>query len=187
MVACQYGGHFIGATMDISSAFFSLERVWLQVQQYLLNNVLTWAMAVQLVAGGFAFLLAHKAAGALRSWIGRLMVQSGLSETDYDRRKYEMFFKITDPFLSVLFLGIAFSVTHYFNWPEEGLKVLLTLSFAAFLSDFSPHRQLIVTGQEFSPRQSGFGPFCVSSILWNPYTVYRRVSLSQSVKCMFRC
>ena len=133
MVAWQYEGHFIGATMDISSAFFSLEKIWSQVQQYLLNHVLTWATAVQLVAGSFAFLLARKAAGALRSWIGRLKVQSDLSDTDNDRQNYEMFLKITDPFLSFLFLGIAFSVTHHFNWPEEGLRVLFTLSYAAFL------------------------------------------------------
>ena len=140
MVTCQVEGRLIGtlwSTMDISSAFFSLEKIWSQVQQYLLNHLLTWAMAAQLAAGGVAFLLAHKAALALRSWIERLIAQSGLSETDYDRQKYEMFFKTTDAFLLCLFLGIAFGVTSYFNWPEEGLKVLFTLSFAMFFIRFS--------------------------------------------------
>lgn len=83
--------------MDISSAFLSSEKIWSQVQQYFFNHVLTWAIAAQLTVGGFAFLLVHKAVKALRSLIGRRMVQSGLSETDYDRRKYEMFLKVTDP------------------------------------------------------------------------------------------
>ena len=122
--------------MDISSAFFSLEKIWSQIQQYLLNHVLTWAMAAQLTAGGVAFLLAHVTARALRSWIGRLIAQSGLSETDSDRQKNEMLLKITGPFLPFLFLGIAFCVTHYFNWPEEGLRVLFVLSIAAFFVRF---------------------------------------------------
>jgi hypothetical protein len=122
--------------MDISSAFSSLEKIWLQVQPYLLNHVLTWAMAAQLAAGGVTLLLAHMAARALRSWIERLMAQSDLSETDSDRQKNEMFLKITGPFLSLLFLGIAFCVAHDFNWPEEGLRVLFTLSIAAFLVRF---------------------------------------------------
>lgn len=121
--------------MDSSSAF-SLEKIWSQVQQYLMNHVLTWAMAAQLAASGVALLLAHRAARALRSWIERLMAQSGLSETDSDRQRNEMFLKITGPFLSFLFLGIAFRVTHHFNWPEEGLRVLFTLSLAAFLVRF---------------------------------------------------
>ncbi len=121
--------------MDFSSLFLSSGRIWSQVQQYFLDHVLTWAIAVQLAVGGFAFLLAHKAAKALRSWIGRLIVQSGLDEPshDQDRRKYEILLKVTDPFLSVLFLEIAFSVAQHFNWPEEGIKVLLVLSLAVFL------------------------------------------------------
>ena len=120
--------------MDNLSLFF--ERIWSQAQQYLLNHVLTWAMAAQLTAGGVACLLARMAARALRAWIGGLMAQSGLGETDSDRQTNEMFLKITGPFLTFLFLGIAFSVTHHFSWPEEGLRALFTLSGAAFLVRF---------------------------------------------------
>jgi len=125
--------------MDLSYVFLSSGKIWWQVQQYFLNHLLTWAMAAQLAVGGFAFLLAHKAAEALRAWIGRLMVQSGLSEAshDYERRKYEMFLKVTGPFLSVIFLGIALAVAQRFNWPEEGIKVLLILSLAVFLVRFT--------------------------------------------------
>jgi hypothetical protein len=63
--------------MDVSSAFLSSEKIWPQVQQYFLNHVLTWAIAAQLTVGGFAFLLVYQAVKALRSRIGRLMVQSG--------------------------------------------------------------------------------------------------------------
>ena len=124
--------------MDFSHLFFPSGKIWSQVQQYFLNHVLTWAMAAQLAAGGFAFLLAHIASEALRSWVGRLMDQCDLCEAshDYERRKYEIFLKAADPFLSVLFLGIALAVAQRFNWPEEGLKVLLILSFALFLFRF---------------------------------------------------
>jgi small-conductance mechanosensitive channel len=47
-----------------------------------------------------------------------------------------MFLKVTDPFLSVLFLGIALSVAQYFKWSDEGLKVLLTVSLSLFLLRF---------------------------------------------------
>jgi small-conductance mechanosensitive channel len=124
--------------MDFPYMFLSSGKIWSQVQQYLLDHVLIRAMAAQLAAGGLAFLLAHKAAKALRSWIGRLMDQCGLCEAshDFDRRNYEIFLKVTDSFLSVLFLGVAFSAARHFNWPEQGLKVLLTLSLSVFLFRF---------------------------------------------------
>ncbi|MGA2228549.1 MAG: mechanosensitive ion channel domain-containing protein [Syntrophobacteraceae bacterium] len=121
--------------MDFSYVFLFFGKSWPLVQQYFLNHVLTWAMAAQLAVGGFAFLLAHRGAEAIRSWIGRLMDECDLCEAsqDYERRKYEIFLETTDPFLSVLLLEIAFSAAERFNWPEEGLKVLLILSLAMFL------------------------------------------------------
>ena len=70
--------------MDISSLFLSLEKIRSQLQHFLLNHVLTWTTAAQLATGGFAVLLAHKAAGAVRSWFERRMVLSGLSEESSD-------------------------------------------------------------------------------------------------------
>jgi small-conductance mechanosensitive channel len=124
--------------MDFFHLFLSSGKIWSQVQQYFLNHLLTWAMAAQLAAGGFAFLLAHIASEAIRSRVGHLMDQCDLCEAshDYERRKYEIFLKAADPFLSVLFLGILLAVAQRFNWPEEGLKVLLILSFALFLFRF---------------------------------------------------
>ena len=87
--------------MDISSAFLSLEKFWSQLQQYLLNHVLTWAMAAQLAAGCFAFLLAHKAAGSFRSWFERHMALFGLSEESSDLRKTRTFLKVARPILFV--------------------------------------------------------------------------------------
>ena len=124
--------------MDLSYMFLSLGKIWSQVQQHFFDHVLFWAMAGQLAVGGFVFLLAHLAGKALRSWIGRLIDQCGTCEAsrEFDRRKYEMFLKAGDPFLSVLFLGIALGVAQYFKWSDEGLKVLLTLSLSVFLFRF---------------------------------------------------
>jgi len=124
--------------MDIPYMFLSSVKIWPQVQQYFLDHVLTWAVAAQLAVGGLAFLLAHNAAKALHSWVGRLMDQCVLCEAshEYERQKYEISLKVTGPFLSVLFLVIAVAVARRFNWPEEGLKVLLILSSAVFLFRF---------------------------------------------------
>jgi len=124
--------------MDFSYVFSTSGIIWAHFQQYFLDHVLSWAMAAQLAVGGFVFLLAHKAAKALRSWIGRLIDKCGACEAshEFDRRKYEMFLKVADPFLSVLFLGISLCVAQYFKWSDEGLKVLLTLSLSVFLFRF---------------------------------------------------
>jgi small-conductance mechanosensitive channel len=122
--------------MDISSVFLSSEKIRPQVQQYLLNHFFTWAMAAQLAAGGFAFLLAHKAAGAIRSWFERHMALSGLSEESSDLRKTKTFLEVVRPILSVIFLEIALRVAQHFHWPAEGLETLLFLALALFLVQF---------------------------------------------------
>ncbi len=50
----------------------------------------------QLAVGSVAFPMAHMAAEVLRAWIGRLMVQSALSEAshDYEREVYEIFLRL---------------------------------------------------------------------------------------------
>ena len=93
-------------------------------------------MAAQLAAGGFAFLLAHKAAGAVRSWFERHMALSGLSEESSDLQKTKKFLKVARPILSVLFLEIAFRLAHHFDWPSEGFEVLLFVAFAMFFVRF---------------------------------------------------
>ena len=119
--------------MDISSAFLSLEKFWSQLQQHLLNHVLTWAMAAQLAVGCFAFLLALKAAGSFRSWFERHMALFGLGEESSDLRKARIFLRVARPILFVIFLQIALSLTHHFEWPSEGLEVLLFVALAMFL------------------------------------------------------
>ncbi|SPF39622.1 membrane hypothetical protein [Syntrophobacter sp. SbD1] len=122
--------------MNISSVFVSLQKIWQQVQQYLLNDVLTRPMAVQLAAGGFALLLAHKAAGAFRSWFERQMDLSGLSEESSDLQKTRSFLKVVRPILAVLFLEIALRLSHHFEWPADGIETLLFLALAMFFVRF---------------------------------------------------
>ena len=120
--------------MDTPSVFLSLEKIWSQVPQYLLDHVLTWAMAVQLAIGGLAFLLAHKATGAIRSWFERQMALAGLGEESPDLRKTRTFLKVARPLLWVLLLEIAFRLTQHFSLPGEGLATLLLLAVAAFFT-----------------------------------------------------
>ncbi len=122
--------------MDSSSLLLSLEKIRSQLQHLLLNHVLTWAMAAQLATGSFAFLLAHQAAGAVRSWFERRMVLSGLSEESSDLQKTKKFLKLAGPLLSVLFLEIALTLAHRFNWPSEGIEALLFVAIGLFFVRF---------------------------------------------------
>jgi hypothetical protein len=54
--------------MNIWGKLLSFEKIWLQVRKCLVNDVLTWAMTVQLSAGGPALPLAHKADGDFLSF-----------------------------------------------------------------------------------------------------------------------
>ena len=119
--------------MDVSSALPFLENLWTQVDQYSVSHVLTWAMAVQLVAGGFAFLLAYKTAGAFGSWFERHMALSGLEEESSELRKANTFLKVVRPVLTVILLGIVFRLAHHLSWPAEGVEALLIVAFAMFL------------------------------------------------------
>ncbi|MGO9022513.1 MAG: mechanosensitive ion channel family protein [Syntrophobacteraceae bacterium] len=119
--------------MEISSVFLSLGKIWGELQQHLVNHVLTWAMAVQLAAGVFAFLLAHKAAEAFPSWFERHMALSGLSEESSDLRKIRVFLKVVRPILAVLFLETALRLANHFHWPAEGIETLIFAALAMFL------------------------------------------------------
>jgi small-conductance mechanosensitive channel len=106
------------------------------IPQYLLRYVFTWSAAAQLAVGVITFLLAHRAAGAIRSRFERQMALSALSQESSDLRKARTFLKAARPMISVLLLGIAFRLANYFNWPSECLEVLLTLALGLFLTRF---------------------------------------------------
>jgi small-conductance mechanosensitive channel len=105
------------------------------LQQYLLNHIFTWSVAVQLAVGGVVFLLAHNAAVAVYLWFERNMALSGLCD-ESDLQKIRTFLTIDRPLVSVLLLGIAFRIARRFAWPSECLELLLMLSFGLFLTRF---------------------------------------------------
>ncbi len=106
------------------------------IQQYFLSNVFTWSVAVQLAICVIAFVLAHKATGAVCSWFGHQMALSTLSEGCSELQKIRTFLKVIRPLLSVLFLGVALLFAQHFNWPSDCLGLLLTLAFGVFLTRF---------------------------------------------------
>ncbi len=111
--------------MDFFSEALSYEKIWPQVQQYFLDHFFTLAIAAQLTVGSFAFLLTYKAAKALRSWLGRLMDQSGLSEAshDHDRRRYEIFLRLESLEMIAYLPGSLSScepLTPTMGWPMCG-------------------------------------------------------------------
>jgi small-conductance mechanosensitive channel len=106
------------------------------ILQDFLNQVLTRAVATQLAVGVIAFLLAHKAAGAIRKWFERYMALSDPSVESSDLRKARTFLKVVRPIFSVLILGIAFRLAHHFDLPAEALEVFLIVAFGLFLIRF---------------------------------------------------
>jgi small-conductance mechanosensitive channel len=122
--------------MDFSSALLFSEKIRQHIQQYVVNDVLTWAVAAQLAAGGLAFLLAHKAAGAMRSWFERHLALSGLDKESSDLRRTRSFLKVIRPILSFVLLEISLRLAQHFNRPAGVLEILLFLALAMFFVRF---------------------------------------------------
>jgi small-conductance mechanosensitive channel len=125
------------------------------IRHFLIDHGFTWFAAIQFAVGGTAFLLAHVAAGAICSWFERQMALSDLREESSELRRARTFLKVIRPMLSVLILGVAFRLAHYFNWGSEGLEVLLTLAFGLFLTRF------LVT-----PVQNRYWAGIITSFIW---------------------
>ena len=103
------------------------EKFLSQAREYFLHNVLSWAMLVQIGVVGLALLSAHKATGAIHSWLSRQQTQYPVLQESF---RETPFLKVIGPLLAVIFIWIAARTAHHFNWAHEGLITALILLIA---------------------------------------------------------
>jgi hypothetical protein len=86
------------------------------------QQVLSWAMAVQVVVIAGAILLAFRAIWSLNAWIARLEKQPSLpSELQVELPQLEVFKRVIRSFLVFIFIGIAYGIAGHYHWAREGL------------------------------------------------------------------
>lgn len=121
--------------MDVSSYQDFIGKAVLQIEDYILNQVFSWAMAAQIMVVVFSFLLAHHATAAIRAWFTRQQEKCFLRpESCGDLTKLTNFMGVIRPFLAFIFVWIAFSSARHLNWDRDGLQTALSLLAALFLA-----------------------------------------------------
>lgn len=112
----------------------SVETILSQSQAYFFHHVLSWSMAVQIGVVGVALLLAHRATGAMRSWLSRQQEHPALQGFGGEIP----FLRVLEPMFAALFIWIAARTAHHFDWARDGLNVALVISVAlVFIRLFS--------------------------------------------------
>ena len=121
--------------MDVSSYYNFIGKAVLQIQDYIHQQVLSWAMGIQIIIVAFSILLAHHATAAIRAWFARQQEKCDLRpETCGDLKKLTNFLRVIRPFLAFVFVWIALSSARHLNWSYDGLETALILLVALFLA-----------------------------------------------------
>ena len=121
------------------------EQIGSQARDYFSQNVLSWAMAVQVVVIIGALLLARKVGGAMRTWLTRQREQyATLPETSADLAVLFDSVNVIDAFLAFLLMAIAYNIAGYFNWPSNELFaagiILIALTLVRLFTDRMKNR-----------------------------------------------
>lgn len=116
-----------------------------QAREYFFLQVLSWAMAAQVVVIGGAILLAHQATRALNIWFTRLQRQCALvPDLCADIPLLMTFKKVITSFLAFIFVLIAFNIAVHYHWPREGLHIagvfLLALTLVRLFTEEMKNR-----------------------------------------------
>jgi small-conductance mechanosensitive channel len=113
--------------MNVSFDLVSFERLFSQAREYCYQNVLSWAMLVQIGVVALALLLAHKTTRAIHSWFSRQQAQYPVLQESFGEIP---FLKVIGPMLAMTFIWIASRTAHHFHWAHEGLITALILLIA---------------------------------------------------------
>jgi len=99
-------------------------------REYFLQQVLTWAMLLQIGVMAVGLWLIHRATNAIHTWFNRQLAQHPaflVSEKEIP------FLGVIEPLFGLLFLWIAEGTAHHFHWPREaltaGLAIMIALIF----------------------------------------------------------
>jgi hypothetical protein len=121
--------------MNISLDLAQFQKIWSQAQAYFSQHVLSWSMAAQIVVIGCAFLLSHKASGAMRAWLTRQQAQYATHpEARADLAILLNSVKVINTFIAFILVSIAVSIADHFNWPRNELYAVGIIFIALTLT-----------------------------------------------------
>ena len=120
--------------MDVAVALGWFQKMWAQAQVYFLYDVLSWAMAAQIVVAGVVLFLAHRATRGINTWLSRLETQCSLEpDLGAELPFLVTFKKVINSALAFIFLRIAYGFAEHFNWPRQGLYTFFVILLALTL------------------------------------------------------
>ena len=100
----------------------SFPEIWSRFQAYFREDVLSWAMAVQLAVIAAAIILAFQAVRGIKVWLARLQEQPSLPpEMRAELPQLAVFKRVIRSFLVFILVWIAYSIAGHFHWPRQGL------------------------------------------------------------------
>jgi small-conductance mechanosensitive channel len=122
-----------------------LNHLGAQARDYFFQDVLSWAMAVQVVVVALAILLAFRGVRGIDAWLARLQEQSSLPpELQADLPKLKVFKRVIRSFLAFIVIWIAYGIAGHFHWPRHGLYtaavILAALTLVRLFTGEMKHR-----------------------------------------------
>jgi hypothetical protein len=133
-----------------------------RIREFILVQVFSWSMPIQLAVIVGAFWLARHVTRALRAWCDRVAKKcpEGSSIGD-DLARIIDFLRVVTPFLTFLIIWIAFGVAEHFQWPREALYSAGVFCIALTLVR-------LLTGQ----MQDRFWAGVLQTVIWLSATLY---------------
>lgn len=122
-----------------------IDQLLSQARDYFFHNVLSWAMAAQIMVVGGALLLANRASRGINAWFARLEEQcSSVPELRAELPCLTIFKKVIYSSLAFIFLWIAYGIADHFDWAREGLYafcvILLALTLVRLFTEAMKNR-----------------------------------------------
>jgi small-conductance mechanosensitive channel len=111
-----------------------LHEIWARAQAFFFQEVLSLAMALQVLVIAVAILLAFRAIRGLRDWLNLLQKKSTLTpELQAGLPQLKVFRKVIRAFLVFLFIWVAHGIAGHYHWPREGLHAAGIIALALTL------------------------------------------------------
>ena len=120
--------------MTSLSVLAYLHDIWSRARDFFFQEVLSFAMAVQILVVACAILLSFRAVRGLRDWVNLLQKKSTLTpELQAGLPQLKVFRKVIRAFLVFLFIWIAHGIAGHYHWPREGLHAAGIIALALTL------------------------------------------------------
>ena len=108
--------------MGIPLNLASFDQLVSEAREYFSLNVLSWAMAAQIVVVGVVLFLTKRAIRDIDAWLNRLKEQGSLApELSADLPFLMTFKRVTHSFLAFIFIWILYDIAAHFDWSREGI------------------------------------------------------------------